>query len=348
MKIVVLCGGLSMERNVSLSSGTLICKALRTMGHQAVLVDMFYGLEDYDGALEALFENLPPLREVKVDQNAPDLDAVRASRKWKNPSVIGRNVLELCMLADVVFLGLHGACGEDGRIQAALDLLGVPYTGSGYLGSALAMNKELTKQLAAQAGVRSPRGRTVRYGRENIAEIVSETALPCVVKPVDSGSSIGVSIAHTPEELTKALEENLHLGLVLLEEYIKGREIDVGVLDGRALPSIEIIPKHGFYDYFNKYQAGATVEITPAPLDAETERALGETALKVHNCLGLKAYSRSDFILTEKGEIYFLEINTLPGMTPTSLMPQEAAAAGVDYETLCQKVIDLALKDVNA
>ena len=151
MKIVVLCGGLSMERNVSLSSGTLICKALRTMGHQAVLVDMFYGLEDYDGALEALFEALPPLREVKVDQNAPDLDAVRASRKWKNPSAVGRNVLELCMLADVVFLGLHGACGEDGRIQAALDLLGVPYTGSGYLGSALAMNKELTKQLAAQA-----------------------------------------------------------------------------------------------------------------------------------------------------------------------------------------------------
>ena len=154
-------------------------------------------------------------------------------------------------------------------------------------------------------------------------------------------------IAHTPEELTKALEENLHLGLVLLEEYIRGREIDVGVLDGRALPSIEIIPKQGFYDYFNKYQAGATVEITPAPLDAETERTLGETALKVHNCLGLKAYSRSDFILTEQGEIYFLEINTLPGMTPTSLVPQEGAAIGLDYAGLCQRIIDESLKARN-
>ena len=346
MKIVVMCGGLSMERNVSLSSGTLICRALRAQGHRAVLVDMFYGLEDYQCAPEALFENLPPLEDVRIAEAEPDLEAVRAARKWKSPSMIGKGVLELCQLADVVFLGLHGTCGEDGRIQAALDLLGVPYTGSGYLGSALAMDKNLTKQLIMPAGVRTPRWRIAQYGSEDIAKIVAETELPCVVKPVDNGSSIGVSIAHAPEELEKALMENLKFGRVMLEQYIKGRELDVGVLDDHALPSIEIIPKQGFYDYKNKYQAGATLEVCPAELDPEVERRLGEAALTVHRQLGLKDYSRSDFMLDEKGDLYFLEINTLPGMTPTSLMPQEAAAAGIGYEALCQHLVDLALKGV--
>ena len=131
---------------------------------------------------------------------------------------------------------------------------------------------------------------------------------------------------------------------MILEQYIAGREIDVAVLDGKSLPSIEIIPKKGFYDYVNKYQAGATVEICPPPIDPEFERRLQETALKVHNALGLTSYSRSDYIVDEKGDIYFLEINTLPGMTPTSLLPQEAAAVGIDYNALCQKIVDMALE----
>lgn len=345
MKIVVLCGGLSMERNVSITSGTLICRALRELGHRAVLVDMFYGLEDVDVAPEALFEHLPELKEARVAAEAPDLDEVIAARKWKSPSKIGKGVLEICQLADVVFLGLHGACGEDGRIQAALDLLGVPYTGSGYLGSALAMDKDLTKRIVAPLGVKTPAWRTLSYVRADIPHIAADAKLPVVVKPVDSGSSVGVSIAHSAEELARALEENLALGRVILEEYVSGREIDVGVLDGRSLPSIEIIPKQGFYDYVNKYQAGATVEICPTPIEPETEFRLREVALKVHNALGLKAYSRSDYIVDETGEIYFLEINTLPGMTPTSLMPQEAAAAGVSYNELCQRIVDLALRE---
>lgn len=344
MKIVVLCGGLSMERNVSLSSGTLICKALRARGHQAILVDMFYGLENCEGEWAALFENLPPLADFRVEEEEPDLDAVRASREWKSPSMIGKGVLEVSQMADVVFLGLHGACGEDGRIQAALDLLGVPYTGSGYLGSAMAMDKDLTKQLVAAAGVRVPQGRVIVFGRESIAEIAAKIQLPCVVKPVDSGSSIGVAIPTTVAELEKALADNQKHGRVLVEDYIKGREIDVAVLEDRALPSIEIIPKQGFYDYKNKYQAGATVEICPTVIEPEIEKKLGEAALAAHRTLGLKDYSRADFMVTENGEIYFLEINTLPGMTPTSLMPQEAAAVGIDYETLCQKLVDLALE----
>ena len=340
MNIVVLCGGLSMERNVSITSSTLICRALRKLGHRAVLVDMYFGLEDVDIPPRELFEKLPPLNEARVDEQAPDLKKVRAARKWKSPSLVGKGVFELCAMADVVFLGLHGACGEDGRIQAALDLMGIPYTGSGYLGSAIAMDKDLTKQLVRAAGIRTPQWRLLPYTEEQIEALCGEIALPCVIKPVDSGSSIGVAIARDREELAAALRENLSLGRVIAEQYISGREIQVAVLRGRPLPSIEIRPRQGFYDYRNKYQAGAAVEICPAPIDAETERQIGATALKVHKLLGLSTYSRADFILDDKGDLYFLEINTLPGMTPTSLMPQEAAAAGIDYEGLCRIIVD--------
>lgn len=347
MKIVVLAGGMSMERDVSLSSGSLICKALRSLGHKALLVDLYMGLET-EGDLAELFEELPPVPELRVYAGEPDLEAVRASRPWKSPSLIGPNVLELCQLADVVFLGLHGTCGEDGRIQAVLELMGIPYTGSGCLASALAMNKHVTKEIVSAAGIATPAWRRVEYREADIPDIVEATELPCVVKPVDSGSSVGVSIPETKEALTQALRVNLHRGEVLIEQYVRGREIDVGVLDGRALPSIEITPRQGFYDYVNKYQPGATVEVTPAPIPAEIEAELGRAALTAHQKLGLTAYSRADFILDENGKIWFLEINTLPGMTPTSLMPQEAAAVGIGYSDLCQKIVDLALKERRA
>lgn len=346
MNIVVLCGGLSMERNVSITGGTLVCKALRSLGHNAVLVDMFYGLEDYEGPIENLFAHLPEIKEAKVASETPDLDKVRASRKWQSPSKIGLRVLELCQAADVVFLALHGACGEDGRIQATLDLLGVPYTGSGCLGSALAMDKDLTKQIAARHGVRTPEWHMLAcYAESDIEGIVSDTKLPVVIKPVDSGSSIGVAIAHDKKELRDALMEHVGENRVVLEQYISGREIDVGVLDGESLPSIEIIPKVGFYDYVNKYQVGSTVEVCPTPIDPQIEAELRRVALVVHNALGLRAYSRSDYIVDEKGDVYFLEINTLPGMTPTSLMPQEAAAVGISYAELCRKIVDIAVRD---
>ncbi len=348
MKIVVLCGGLSMERNVSITSGTLICKALRELGHRALLVDMFYGLEDVDIPVEELFDRLPELVDAEVGKLEPDLEAVKASRKWRSPSLVGKGVFELCALADVVFLGLHGACGEDGRIQAALELMGIPYTGSGCLGSAIAMDKDLTKQLAAGAGVRTPKWQMVYYDRGDTLMQAMNVGLPCVVKPVDSGSSIGVAIAHDQAELSDALEQNRPLGRVIVEQYIRGREVDVGVLRGQGLPSIEIRPKRGFYDYINKYQAGATVEICPSPIDPAIEAELRRVAVKVHGLLGLKTYSRSDYIVDENGDVYFLEINTLPGMTPTSLMPQEAAAAGIDYKSLCQIIVDDAVKGAKA
>lgn len=344
MKIVVLAGGLSPERNVSLSSGAMVCQALRERGHQVALVDLFFGLEGMPGTPESLYGQPIPEPFKKVSRQAPDLKQVRASRKDQSPSAIGPGVLELCAGADIVYLALHGACGEDGRIQAALDLLGVPYTGSGYLSSAIAMDKDLTKRMVADKVV-TPRWQVVRVSEENLEQLAAETELPVVVKPIDSGSSIGVYIAHTRPELRKALEGSLALGgRTVLEQYIQGREIQVALLDDKALPSIEIIPKEGFYDYENKYQPGAALEVCPAEIPAEWEKRLGEAALEVFRTVGLSVYARADFIVTEDGTPYFLEINTLPGMTPTSLVPQEAAAVGIDYGTLCETIIQKSLE----
>ncbi len=245
----------------------------------------------------------------------------------------------------MVFLGLHGTCGEDGRVQAALDLLGIPYTGSGYLGSAIAMDKDLTKRLAAPLGVATPKWELVRYTAEEIPALTARLEVPCVVKPVASGSSIGVSVVHDRDALSAALTQCLDYGRVcVVEQYIAGREIQVGILEDRALPSIEIVPKEGFYDYENKYQPGAAEEFCPAPIPEEWEVRLGKAALTVFHALGLSVYSRADFIVTEDGTPWFLEINTLPGMTPTSLLPQEAAAVGIGYGELCERIINASLE----
>lgn len=344
MKILVLAGGLSPERNVSLSSGALIAQALRDRGHRAALVDLFFGLDGMEGSGEELYDAPIPEAFKKVDRQAPDLSKLWEQRGTGGKSAIGPGVLELCAGAEVVYLALHGTCGEDGRIQAALDLMGVPYTGSGCLASAIAMDKDLTKRLVEHL-VTTPRWETVAVTPDNKAEIMARTQLPVVVKPLASGSSIGVSIAHTREELDRALEESIAMGgRTVLEQYIKGREIQVAVLQDRALPSIEIVPKVGFYDYANKYQPGAAEEVCPAPIPPEWEEKVGACALAVFRTLGLAVYARADFIVTEDGTPYFLEINTLPGMTPTSLVPQEAAAVGIDYPTLCETIIQASLE----
>lgn len=344
MKIVVLAGGLSPERNVSLSSGAMVSEALREQGHQVALVDLFFGTEGVEGPAEALYDAPVPQAFKRIGRQAPDLAQVRAARRDRSPSAIGPGVLELCAGADVVYLALHGACGEDGRIQAALDLLGVPYTGSGCLASAIAMDKDLTKRVVAPLGVKTPAWMLVESDGMDIDAVCAQAKLPCVVKPDDSGSSIGVSIANDEAELRAALKAAANEGSrILIEQYICGREVQIGILGDKALPSIEIIPAEGFYDYRNKYQPGAAREITPAEIPAETEQRLADAALTVFHALNLSAYSRADFILDAEGELWFLEINTLPGMTPTSLVPQEAAAVGISYSELCEQIIADAL-----
>ncbi|MDE7262090.1 MAG: D-alanine--D-alanine ligase, partial [Oscillospiraceae bacterium] len=256
MDIVVLAGGLSPERQVSLVSGQGICRALRGLGHRAVLVDMFLGLESWEGALRDIFaapDGLCTQEEIKAE--APDLAAVRASRRDQSPSLLGPGVLEACKLADAVFLGLHGECGEDGRIQATLDLLGIPYTGSGHLGSGMAMNKAVTKQVMEQAGIPTLPWRELVYRAEDIPRLTGELPLPAAVKSINGGSSLGLALPDTREELEAALREMLSYGgHVIVEKKVKGRDLTVGVLGDEYLPAVEMISQNGsYFDYAAKY-----------------------------------------------------------------------------------------------
>ena len=340
MNIVVLCGGLSMERNVSLSSGTLICKALRARGHKSVLVDMFYGLEKYACPVAELFENLPALEDFRVEEAEPDLEAVKASREWKSPSMIGKGVLEICQLADVVFLGLHGTCGEDGRIQAALDLLGVPYTGSGYLGSAIAMDKIASKEMMGVHGIPTPAWQVLEYEEADVEHLAETLPMPCVVKDPLGGSSLGVYLPKDRAELADALRQlRAATRRVLVEQRVYGRELTNAVLGDRYLPAVETFPSVEHFDYEAKYQVGGAKEVCPAELTEEQAKAVGEMALRVHRSLGLAVYSRTDIILDENGQLWCLEVNSLPGMTPTSFVPQEAAAVGIGYDDLCEEIV---------
>ena len=341
MKIVVLSGGFCTERHVGLVSGSGVCRALREKGHQAIFVDMFMGLENYHGKLEDIFDAPDGLLEkVAIEETAPDLEAVRAARQDKSPSLLGKDVLKVCAMADVVFLAMHGANGEDGRIQATLDLVGVPYTGSGYLGSAMAMDKAVTKRMMDSLGIRTAPWVDVHYTKDDIPRLTQELMVPCAVKMVNGGSSIGMALPDTREELEKALYDLLpYGGHVVVEKKIKGREIQIAVLGDTYLPAVEIIPKGEYFDYVCKYQKGGAQEICPAPISDEEWRQVGEMALKLHQGLGLAVYSRSDFLLDAEGKAWCLEINTLPGMTPTSLVPQEAAQVGLSYADLCEKIV---------
>ena len=341
MKIVVLAGGLSPERDVSLSSGTMATNALLSLGHQAILVDLFFGLPDWDGTTD-LFAGAKPLPAFRVSESEPDLDALRLSRREGFNDYIGLNVPELCARADIVYMALHGDCGENGELQAFFDSRNIRYTGSGAVGCRNAMDKWISKQLFSEAGILTPRGILLKAGDPVDPESLP---LPCVVKPCNGGSSIGVSIVNDRRDLYDALKLAFSMeNTILVEEYIKGRELSCGVLGDAALPPIEIIPLHGFYDYKNKYQAGASREVTPAEIDAAATEKIQSTELRVFRLLGLSVYGRIDFLLTETGDAYCLEANTLPGMTPTSLLPQEAAVVGYSYEKLCDTIISMSLE----
>ncbi len=347
MKIIVLAGGLSTERDVSLTSGAGICRTLRDRGHKAILLDVFLGMPDAPENLEEVFDlpdgNLAIAKGIAASE--PDIDAVKASRKDSSDCFLGPNVIELCRLADIAFLGLHGGVGEDGRLQAAFDILGIKYTGPDSLGNALAMDKSVTKQIFRMNHIPTPEG-TWLY-KKSKDKPLSEFGLnlPVVVKPCSGGSSIGVYICHTEEEYRKALDESFKKETcVVLETYIKGREFACGVLDGKALPVIEIIPKTGFFDYANKYQAGLTEEICPADIPDEIAHQMMKASERAFRALKLNVYSRADFLLDEAGNIYCLEVNTLPGMTPASLLPKEAAAAGIEYGELCEQIIEKSME----
>lgn len=337
MDIVVLAGGLSDERDVSLSSGSLIANTLMENGHRVLLVDVYFGIEKVSNFEEAYKLYKQDSFTYKVPETAPDLNEVKRLNNHSE-DLVGPNVISVCKTADVAFLALHGSIGENGELQALLNIFNIKYTGSNYDGSLLAMNKTLSKELMSYHNIPTPKW--IEYDFEQSVEL----SFPCVIKPNSNGSSIGVAIVNDEDEFKSAIKELQKFeDTLLIEEKIIGKEFSVGILNGRTLPVIEIVPKSGFYDYKSKYQIGATEEICPALISEDLTGRLQNMALRVHNALRLGYYSRVDFIVDQDEKIYCLEANNLPGMTPTSLLPLEAKAAGISYNELCEMMVEAAV-----
>ena len=341
MKIIVLAGGTSTEREISIVSGSGVCRALRERGHRAALLDVFFGCRKEEALHAFDLEYDVDRAEADMKEKSSKLAETLESRR----EFFGPCVLDLCREADVVFLALHGANGEDGKVQAAFDLFGIRYTGTDYLSSAAAMDKGVTKVFFEAAGVPTPHGILLERGQEIPELSACGLEFPVIVKPCCGGSSVGVAIARTPEEYRKALEDSFaYESQAVVEEFIQGREFSVAVIGKKAYPVIEIAPKEGFYDYKNKYTAGSTVETCPAELSPEKTEEMQETAVRAAESLGITGYCRLDFLMRPDGRIYCLEANTLPGMTPTSLIPQEAAALGISYPELCEELIRISME----
>lgn len=322
MNILVLTGGLSPERDVSFVSASMIAKALIRKKHNVCVMDLCENILNIESELK-FTNSLAEIDNYIITENATNIN--------KNAKQeIGNNVIECCKKADLVFLALHGDIGENGKLQALLELNNIKHTGSSYKGCMIAMDKNVSKLIAKQNGVDT--------ADWNI-NCNDSIGYPCIVKPSNGGSSIGVTIVNNEKEFEDSMKLAKELDdTILVEELLKGREFSVGILDNKSLPAIEIKPKQGFYDYKNKYQPGLTVEECPANISPELENTLQETAIKMHKLLCLNYYSRIDFIVDENNKPFFLEANALPGMTSTSLLPQEANAAKIDYDTLCEKI----------
>lgn len=337
MKIAVLAGGYSPERDVSLTSGSLIANALIDEGHEVCMADVYMGIENIRFEKEKF-------KVYSVAQSEPDLEKLRLA-SGNGEALIGKGILELCKMADIVFIAMHGAMGENGQLQATLDNFGIKYTGSGYVGSLLAMDKDISKKLFVGSGVNTPEWIYCKISDAKERFEHSRIGFPCVIKPCSCGSSVGVSLVDNAAEFEKALDlAGEYEEYVLIEDKIEGRELTVGILDGEVLPMIEIIPTEGFYDYKNKYQAGKTIEICPAQIDEQIQARLASQSTKAFEALRLSGYARFDFIVDYSGNTWCLEANTLPGMTPTSLLPQMADKVGLTYGKLCCKIVETALK----
>jgi D-alanine-D-alanine ligase len=338
MRITVLMGGTSSERDVSLASGIRIVQALRERGYEVKAVDPARGpLGDADE--RALLE------AVVVKPVPPSRDELRRMAREALPRLFQH--LPRAGETDVVFLALHGGYGEDGTLQSLLDLTGVPYTGSGRLGSGMALDKDVSKQLFRQCGVTTADWMMIRRGEDAgpIADrALREIGLPLIVKPSNEGSTVGLSVVKEADRLAAAIAEAFQYDdEVMIEQFIAGREFTVGILGGEALPPGEIIPKHEIYDYECKYTAGMAVEEFPAKIDSAATAQIQDQARRAFAALKLRGYARIDFRMSESGEFFCLEANTLPGMTKTSLIPQAAAAAGISFAELCDRIVQLAL-----
>jgi len=330
LRIGVLMGGVSDERDVSLASGAQVARALREAGHDVVAVDLAQGVLS-----RAEEERLLASGVASV---APEAEALALLRKGDTSALTRTPELSD---VDVYFLALHGGAGEDGTLQTFMEAAGIPYTGSGPVGCTLAMDKDISKRLLRDAGVPTPDWIT---GATPGADVVNRLGLPVIVKPASGGSTVGLTLVREVDEMAAATElASVGGDQPMYEKFIPGREFTVGILEDTALPVGEIISANEIFDYEAKYQRGLAQEIFPADLPAETAAHMQELALRAHRLLRMNHFSRVDFMLDEAGAPWCLEVNTLPGMTSTSLLPQAAEAAGIPFATLCDRIARLGL-----
>jgi len=342
LKIIVLTGGVSSERNVSIVTSRAIAKGLRESGHNVKVVDPIYGVdqppeEDIFSSRPVIGKEFPTVEELKTYSNKKVIECINS---------------DLFDNIDIVFLGLHGKFGEDGRIQSLLEMRGVKYTGSQVTSSAMAMDKDISKIMFSHFGIPTPDWFMVdkdSFSLNHVDEKINAYFdYPVVIKPNDEGSTVGLSIVQPDVEdvqLSKAFEYAFEYSdRIMVEQYIAGRELTVVILGEEALPVIEIKPKDGFYDYEHKYTSGKTEYFCPADLPEELANELRAKALIAHRSLCCKAYSRVDYRLNPDNEFFCLEVNTLPGMTELSLVPKAAAAVKISFPELLNKIIELSLK----
>lgn len=326
MRVTVLTGGTSSERDVALASAAQVITALRAHGHKVAVVDTARGYipEAEESSLLAGTVGLEP----------PRLSDLQELERGLLLSGLGN--IPVVRNADVLFLALHGGRGEDGTIQALLEMVGVPYTGSGRLGSAMAMDKDVSKRLFRFVGVPTADWLMAPVDADTVG---NRLGWPAVVKPSKQGSTVGLSVVKHERDFEAAVAlARQYDDEVMIEAFVPGRELTVGVLEGRALAVGEIIPRHEIFDYECKYTPGMSQEIFPADLPGPMAAECARLSLLAHNALKLGGYSRVDFRLTPRGEILCLEVNTLPGMTATSLLPQAARAVGIDFPELCDRI----------
>jgi D-alanine-D-alanine ligase len=326
MRVTVLTGGTSSERDVALASAVQVIAALRSRGHEVAVVDTARGF-------------IPPSDEPRllsgsVGTAPPSIDALRDLERGLLLSGLGN--LAVVRPADVVFVALHGGRGEDGTIQTLREGVGVPATGGGRLGSAMAMDKDVSKRLFRAAGV--PTADWVMTPAD-AGQVGRQLGWPAVVKPSKQGSTVGLTVVKEPSAYPEAVALAARYDdEVMIEAFVPGRELTVGVLNGKALAVGEIIPRHEIFDYECKYTPGMSEEIFPADIPAEIARECQRLAVLAHEALKLGGYSRVDFRLTAEGQALCLEVNTLPGMTATSLLPQSARAVGIEFPDLCERI----------
>jgi len=326
MRITVLTGGTSSERDVAIASAVQVIGALRSRGHDVAVVDTARGYIPRTDESSLL--------SGTVGIEPPSIDQLHALERGLLLS--GLSNLAVVREADVLFLALHGGRGEDGTIQTLLEMIGVPYTGSGRLGSAMAMDKDISKRLFGTAGVATPDWVMAPAAGDRISR---ELGWPAVVKPSKQGSTVGLTVVKRLEDYDSAVAlARQYDDEVMIERFIAGRELTVGVLEGQALAVGEIIPRHEIFDYECKYTPGMSEEIFPADLPAKLTEECQRLGLLAHEALKLGGYSRVDFRLTPDAELFCLEVNTLPGMTATSLLPQAARAVGIEFPELCERI----------